>query len=128
MNEEMKSLRERLHNFVKKTTVYDMMAVSNSLCVISNKLSIADLIIILNDNCEDCALILDDEKESITSVFVTVDLITVLLSFKAHNQAILASSEKIEAMLADLTIKQYYNEYMNYSGKETQEIVTIDVR
>ena len=127
MDEEIKKLRERLHNFVKKTTVYDMMAVSNSLCVLSNKLSVADLLVILIDNCEDCALILDEDKESITSVFVTVDLINMLLSFKGQNQGIINDSEQIEVLLNGITIKQYYSEYKDYSGKEVQDMVTIDV-
>lgn len=128
MNEEIKSLRERLHNFVKKTTVYDMIAVSNSLCVISNRLSVADLIYILVDNCEDVALILDEEKEIVTSVFVTVDLINVLLSFRSHNLAMLNNNEEIELMLNNLTIKDYYAKYKDYSNKDSQEIVTIDVK
>lgn len=127
MDEEIKKLRERLHNFVKKTTVYDMIAVSNSLCVISNKLSIADLINILIDNCEACALILDEEKEDITSVFVTVDLISVLLSFQHQNKHILNDDGQIDIMLNDITIKQYYAEYKDYSGKDMQNIVTIEV-
>lgn len=123
----MKSLRERLHNFVKKTTVYDMMAVTNSINIISNNLSITDLITILVDNCEDVALILDEEKEAITSVFVTVDLITVLISFNASNKDILNNNEKIEQMLSGITIKQYYTEYRDYSGNQVQDMVTIDV-
>lgn len=127
MDEELKKLRLGLKEFIKTHTVYDMIPTANTLVVLSNRLSIKDLIDILYNECQYRALILDEDREEITHVFVRIDLINLLLSLKEENKSLLQDQSKIKTLLDKITIKKFYIIYKDYLDKDEQEIKSIDV-
>ena len=127
MDEELKNLRTGLKEFIKTHTVYDMIPTANTLTVLSNRLSIRDLITILDNDCQNRALILDEDREEITHVFVRIDLINLLLSFKEQRKELISTPEKINQLLSKVTIKEFYILYRDFLDKDEQEIKAIDV-
>lgn len=121
MDEQLKKLRMGLKEFIKTHTVYDMLPTANTLIVLSNRLSIKDLIDIVDGENQYRALILDETRGQLTHVFVRIDLINLLLSFKDSEKT------EIDKILAKTTIKEFYVIYKDFLDKDEQIIKSIDV-
>ena len=125
--EDFHKLSNKLKNFCQKTKLWQTIATTNEIIMISQDLSVRDAVEILTENNSKRCLLVDERSEDIVSIFMIVDFINLILSFDCKNKELFSNPEQLQKLLSEMTMQTLLSEYKKYASSPLDELISAHV-
>lgn len=108
-------LKELLQELFKTTKIWQMVPNCNELLILSKDLSVKDVIEILSENIATFCLLIDQEKNELSGLFLVTDFINFLLSLENKKKSLLEDQKSMQSYLESTHIIEFMTQHHKYA-------------